>query len=82
MADDLDIRHTISSLVDEEKDLRSRLAAGGLSESDEHARLQAVETELDRCWDLLRQRDALRDAGRDPDDAQVRPGSVVEGYLE
>ncbi|MGC5165288.1 DUF2630 family protein [Luteimicrobium sp. DT211] len=82
MAEDLDIRRTISSLVDEEKDLRSRLAAGGLSASEEHERLQSVETELDRCWDLLRQRDALRDAGRNPDDAQVRPGSVVEGYLE
>jgi len=82
MADDLDIRRTIGSLVDEEKGLRARLAAGGLSESDEHARLKAVETELDRCWDLLRQRDALRDAGRDPDDARARPGSVVEGYLE
>jgi len=82
MADDLDIRRTISSLVDEEKDLRGRLAGGDLSASEEHARLQAVETELDRCWDLLRQRDALRDAGRNPDEAQVRPGSVVEGYLE
>jgi hypothetical protein len=82
MPDDLDIRHTIGSLVDEEKGLRARLAEGALSQSDEHARLQAVETELDRCWDLLRQRDALRDVGRNPDDAQVRPGSVVEGYLE
>lgn len=82
MADDLDIRHTISSLVDEEKDLRSRLAAGGLSESDEHARLQAVETELDRCWDLLRQRRALRDSGANPEDAHVRDADTVERYLQ
>jgi hypothetical protein len=37
---------------------------------------------LDRCWDLLRQRRARRSAGEDPDDAQVRPTDVVEGYLQ
>jgi len=82
MADDLDIHRTISSLVEEEKTLRAQLADREIGESDEHARLRAVETQLDQCWDLLRQRDALRDAGRNPDDARVRPSDVVEGYLE
>jgi uncharacterized protein DUF2630 len=38
--------------------------------------------ELDRCWDLLRQRRARRDAGQDPDLAEARPERTVEGYLQ
>ena len=49
---------------------------------DDQQRLQAVEVELDRCWDLLRQRRALRESGGDPDDAQVRDASTVERYLQ
>jgi len=45
-------------------------------------RLAAIEVELDRCWDLLRQRRALRSAGADPDDAAVRDSATVEGYLQ
>ena len=43
-------------------------------------RLVQVQVELDQCWDLLRQRRALRDVGLDPDDAQVRSPQVVENY--
>jgi hypothetical protein len=43
-------------------------------------RLDAIRIELDQCWDLLRQRRALRDAGQDPNRAHVRPASVVEKY--
>jgi hypothetical protein len=43
-------------------------------------RLRRHRIELDQCWDLLRQRQALRDAGRDPGQAQVRPPDVVESY--
>jgi len=43
-------------------------------------RLEQVRVELDQCWDLLRQRRALRDVGLNPDDAQVRPPQVVENY--
>jgi hypothetical protein len=42
--------------------------------------LVQVQVELDQCWDLLRQRRALRDFGFDPDEAQVRPPQVVENY--
>ena len=45
-------------------------------------RLEAVQIELDRCWDLLRQRRALRDAGANPDDAEARDASTVERYLQ
>jgi len=82
MTEDLDIRHRISALVGEERDLRDQLAAGSLSADEEHQRLRSLETELDQCWDLLRQRDALRTAGGDPADAAVRPEGEVEGYLQ
>jgi hypothetical protein len=44
------------------------------------ARTLTIRVELDQCWDLLRQRRALRDAGQDPNRARVRPASVVEKY--
>ena len=46
------------------------------------ARLGAVDVEIDRLWDLLRQRRALRRAGRDPDGATLRPPGTVEGYQQ
>jgi hypothetical protein len=48
---------------------------------EEHERLQALEVELDQCWDLLRQRRAKREFGADPDEAQVRDPGTVETYL-
>jgi len=75
----------IESLVAEEHELRSREAADSDSnfrlESDRD-RIQAIEVELDRCWDLLRQRRALRDAGADPEGAHVRDASTVEHYQQ
>jgi hypothetical protein len=41
-----------------------------------------VEVELDRCWDLLREARALRDAGADPDEAEGRDAQTVERYLQ
>ena len=43
-------------------------------------RLRDVEVQLDQCWDLLRQRRARREFGRNPDDADVRDAGTVEGY--
>jgi uncharacterized protein DUF2630 len=71
----------IRNLVAEEKDLRAQLQHRDISESEEHERLRRVEIELDQCWDLLRQRRALRETGGDPREAEVRPGDQVEGYL-
>jgi hypothetical protein len=48
---------------------------------EESRRLAALQTELDQCWDLLRQRRALREFGQDPAQAQVRPVEVVKKYL-
>jgi hypothetical protein len=50
-----------------------------LSDTDRQ-KLTKVQVELDQCWDLLRQRRALRGAGLDPDMAQVRSAQVVEKY--
>jgi hypothetical protein len=66
----------IEELVNEEKKL---YAQGEVSDA-ERERLARINVELDRCWDLLRQRRALREYGRDPDEAEVRPAKVVENY--
>lgn len=80
MMSDATIRQRISDLVDEEHDLRRRLSSHEISPADEHARLRQVETELDQCWDLLRQREAKREFGQDPETAEVRDARIVEGY--
>ena len=62
----------IRELVDEERDLRARLQRHEISAEEEHARLKALEVELDQCWDLLRQRRARRETGGDPREAHER----------
>ena len=47
----------------------------------EHKRLAAIQLELDQCWDLLRQRRALREFGKDAAQAQARPAEVVKKYV-
>jgi Protein of unknown function (DUF2630) len=71
----------IRELVDEERELRARLQKHEISADEERARLRALEVELDQCWDLLRQRRALRETGGDPREARIRPPDEVEGYL-
>jgi len=44
--------------------------------------MQQLEVQLDQCWDLLRQRRAKRQYGENPEDAEARPASEVEGYLQ
>ena len=71
----------IQFLVDEEHRLREHLQQQHGDSAGDHERLRSVEVELDRCWDLLRQRRALRDAGGDPGAAEIRPAAGAEGYL-
>ena len=78
MADE-GIHNRIEELVAEEHELYERAAEGGLSET-EHRRLESIKVGLDQCWDLLRQRRALREAGLAPGSAHVRDPEVVEGY--
>jgi hypothetical protein len=77
---DVGIHHQIAELVTREHTLREQLQSGALAADAEHEQLYALETALDQCWDLLRQRDALRAAGKNPDDASARPVEQVEGY--
>jgi hypothetical protein len=77
--DDRQIHGAIEDLVAEEHALWERESAGEASDSDRR-RLDELKVSLDQCWDLLRQRRALREAGRDPAAADVRAPEVVERY--
>lgn len=76
---DKDIIGNIDELIAEEHELRQKAVGGGLDDAGQ-ARIKQVEQQLDQCWDLLRQRAALRDSGGDPAQAAVRPATVVENY--
>ncbi|MEA2684905.1 MAG: hypothetical protein QOE93_100 [Actinomycetota bacterium] len=79
--DDQDVLGRISELVETEHRLEAQHTGQGLDE-DEVKELRRVEVALDQCWDLLRQRRARRNAGLDPDAAEVRPEKTVEGYRQ
>jgi hypothetical protein len=82
---DESIASRIERLVAEEHELRGREQADSSDVEaldEDRERLRTVEVELDRCWDLLRQRRALRDAGGDPDLAEARDPETVERYLQ
>jgi hypothetical protein len=79
--DDAQIHSAIEQLVAVEHELWQRESDGRASVAD-RARLQQVKVSLDQCWDLLRQRRALRGAGDDPDEAIARPPEVVERYIQ
>ena len=78
---DPQIHQSIEQLVAEEHELWERESSGNATD-DDRRRMQAVQVSLDQCWDLLRQRRALRDAGLDPNTAEERPPDVVEGYQQ
>ncbi len=76
--DDSEIRGRIEALVEEERRLRD----SGEHTDEQRARLRQIEEDRDQLWDLLRQRDAKRQYGEDPDEAKPRPERQVEGYLQ
>jgi hypothetical protein len=76
---DPQIHAHIERLVTEEHALWQREQSGGATES-ERERLRELKVSLDQCWDFLRQRRALREAGRNPDAADMRPPEIVERY--
>lgn len=80
--DDKEIMAHIDELIETEHQLRQQLAAGELTRPQERERLRTAEEALDQCWDLLRQRRARREFGENPEEAQLRPGGEVEGYLQ
>jgi hypothetical protein len=81
MATDGEISKSIDELVQEEHRLWEAESRGEAGEA-ERRRLAEVKVALDQCWDLLRQRRALEEFGRNPDSASVRPEEVVERYQQ
>lgn len=73
---DASVLNRIQELASEEHRLYNQ---DSLSKDDDQ-RLHEVQTQLDQCWDLLRQRQALRDAGKDSGQARMRPPEIVENY--
>jgi hypothetical protein len=81
---DESIASHIEQLVGEERQLRGREQTDRPDEEAleaDKARLREVEVELDRCWDLLRQRRAKEEFGQDPD-YRVRSANTVERYRQ
>jgi len=77
--EDPQIHGAIDRMVAEEQELWQREAAGQATDADRQ-RLASLRVSLDQCWDLLRQRRARREAGRDREGAELRPPEVVERY--
>jgi len=73
------IHGRIERLVEEEHELWEREAAGNAGDA-ERRRLAELKVALDQCWDLLRQRRALREAGLSEESARVRDPETVEHY--
>lgn len=83
--DDESILGRIEALVGEEHALIDREQEDAVDEDAlgaDRRRRDELSVELDRCWDLLRQRRALREAGNNPDEAQARDANTVEKYLQ
>jgi hypothetical protein len=81
MTSDTQITKSIDELVQEEHRLWDAESRGEAGEP-ERQRLGEIKVELDRCWDLLRQRRALEEFGMDPNAASPRGEDVVEGYQQ
>lgn len=76
---DEEIQELIEELVAEEKRLLNQGLGEGRSE-DDHQRLEQIRLELDRQWDLLRQRRGREEFGLDPDVVRPRDSETVEDY--
>lgn len=77
---DQSVIERINELAREEHKLFEKESKGQASDQDRD-RMKKLEVTLDQCWDLLHQRRARRNAGLDPNQAEVRDEKTVEGYL-
>jgi hypothetical protein len=80
--DDSRVTNHIEQLVAEEHRLLQAHSEGEGLSPEEHVRLERIRVELDKYWDLLRQRRARERAGLDPDEASLRDEDTVERYLQ
>ena len=77
---DTDVLGHINEMAQEEHALWEKESRGEATEED-RLRLKRLQVTLDQCWDYLNQRRALRDAHRNPDEAQVRDATTIERYV-
>jgi hypothetical protein len=82
MPSDEQIQEQIDALEQERLALREREGESDPTQAEDISRLEQIRIELDRLWDFLRQRTALREAGRDPEEASERSADVVEKYWQ
>ncbi len=82
MPSDEQIEAVIEKLETEREELRRREGSADPTLERDVTRLEEIRLELDRLWDLLRQRRALRSAGDDPDKASERSAETVEKYWQ
>jgi uncharacterized protein DUF2630 len=73
---DASVFNKIGELVAEEQ----RLYKKGVPSEQDIEKLRNIGVQLDQCWDLLRQRRALREYGKDPSEAKLRDARTVEKY--
>jgi hypothetical protein len=78
---DKEIHAHIEALVAEEHALYEKADDQRLI-PDERKRLDEVIVQLDRYYDLLRQRRAKVEFGESPDTARMRSAKTVENYVE
>lgn len=76
---DEELHDQIETLVAEEHAL---LDKGIGITADDRRRLDSVNVQLDRLWDVLRQRRARQEFGQDADQTRERPTEIVENYLQ
>lgn len=82
MPSDEQIQEQIDALEQERLTLRAREGESDPTQAADIARLEEIRVELDRLWDFLRQRTALREAGLDPEQATERSAEMVEKYWQ
>jgi hypothetical protein len=82
MPTDEQVETQIEKLESERERLRQREGTADPTLERDAARLEEIRVDLDRLWDLLRQRRALRNAGDDPDQASERSADTVEKYWQ
>jgi len=80
---DAEIHGHIESLVRREHELLDKASAEGHGlNAAERKELDELQVQLDRYFDLLRQRRAREEFGQDPDATEMRSAETVERYLQ